>query len=193
MIPVESVEEALDYKNKGHIVAAERKGEVVEGFQLGNSPFHYMSEKLTGETTVITTTNGTRAIEVSRSAHQVIVGSFLNLAAISNYLLIQNRDVLLLCAGWKGRYNMEDSLFAGAVVHQLLQNNFDADLSDSAVTAKHLYQSSNGDLNSFLKDSSHRRRLGKLSLEKDIQFCLQTDYTNVIPVLKNDRLVAMSC
>lgn len=68
MIPVEHIEQAIEYKKQGYLVAAERKGEVVEGFQLGNSPFHYMDEKLKGETTVITTTNGTRAIEVSKEA-----------------------------------------------------------------------------------------------------------------------------
>ena len=97
MIPVEHIEQAIEYKKQGYLVAAERKGEVVEGFQLGNSPFHYMDEKLKGETTVITTTNGTRAIEVSKEAHKVIIGSFLNISAICNYLKAQNRDVLLLC------------------------------------------------------------------------------------------------
>ncbi|MDE0771962.1 MAG: 2-phosphosulfolactate phosphatase [Salibacteraceae bacterium] len=191
MIPVEHIEQALDYKKQGFIVAAERKGEVVEGFQLGNSPFHYMNEKLKGETTVITTTNGTRAIEVSKDAHQVIIGSFLNISAICSYLVKENRDVLLLCAGWKGRYNMEDSLFAGAVVNNLLVDKNSFDLSDSATAANLLFESSKGDLNNFLKTSSHRRRLGRLDLEKDIEFCLQRDYTNVIPVLENDRLVRL--
>lgn len=192
MIPVARVEDALDYKKQGYIVAAERKGEVVEGFQLGNSPFHYMAENLKGKTTVITTTNGTRAIDVSKDAHQVIVGSFLNLSAVSNYLLEQNRDVLLLCAGWKGRYNLEDSLFAGAVVKQMLANGFDAEMADSSTAALALFDASNNNLNDFLKGSSHRKRLGKLNLEKDIEFCLQTDYTTQIPVLHEGKLIRLS-
>jgi len=192
MIPVEHIEQAIEYKKQGYLVAAERKGEVVEGFQLGNSPFHYMDEKLKGETTVITTTNGTRAIEVSKEAYKVIIGSFLNISAICNYLKAQNRDVLLLCAGWKGRYNLEDSLFAGAVVNVLTLNENSYDLSDSAFSANLLFESSKNDLNDFLKDSAHRRRLGKLNLEKDIEFCLQRDYTDVIPVLENDCLVRLN-
>ncbi len=191
MIPVDKIETAQAYKDKGFIVAAERKGQVVEGFQLGNSPFHYMDEKLKGETTVITTTNGTRAVEVSKNAYQVIIGSFLNLTAITDYLLSQNRDVLLLCAGWKGRYNLEDTLFAGAVVDGLLERNFEAELSDSSISSQLLFKSSDGDLDASLKNSSHRRRLSNLNLEKDIAFCLQRDYTEKIPVLSNDRLVCL--
>ena len=95
-------------------------------------------------------------------------------------------------AGWKGRYNLEDSLFAGAVVNVLTLNENSYDLSDSAFSANLLFESSKNDLNDFLKDSSHRRRLGKLNLEKDIEFCLQRDYTDVIPVLENDCLVRLN-
>lgn len=190
MIPVEKVEQALEYKKQGYIVAAERKGQVVEGFQLGNSPFHYMDPKLKGETVVLTTTNGTRAIEIAKDSYKVVIGSFLNIRALCDLLMAEDRDVLLLCAGWKGRFNLEDSLFSGAVVHQLIALGFNPDLSDSARTANLMYASAKGDLDQFLVDSSHRKRLSGLNLDRDIQYCLQMDQTEKVPVLNEGKLVA---
>lgn len=190
IIPVKTVEEAKEYQAKGFLAAAERQGQIVEGFELGNSPFHYMDEKTQGKDVVLTTTNGTRAISIAEGAHSIVIGSFNNLSAVCNFLLESRRDVLLLCAGWKGRYNLEDSLFAGAVVNQI-QGDFFNDLSDSAIAANHMFETSKGDLDTFLANSSHRRRLGKLNLEEDIKYCLKTDTTSVVPVLVGDRLVTL--
>ncbi|MCB0481800.1 MAG: 2-phosphosulfolactate phosphatase [Flavobacteriales bacterium] len=189
IIPVERVEEAIDYKKKGYLVAAERKGEVVEGFNLGNSPFHYMNSDFVGQTLVITTTNGTRAIKTAGKRNEVVIGSFLNLEAVCTYLKEQNKDVILVCAGWKGRFNLEDSLFAGAVVSKLMGFGFFPEMSDSSIACKHFYEMASGDLCGFLANSSHRRRLGTLNLDKDIEYCLQESVLNVLPILKNGRLV----
>lgn len=187
IIPVKEVEEAKEYQQKGYIAAAERQGQVVEGFDLGNSPFHYMNDEVRGRDVVLTTTNGTRAISIALDAHQIVIGSFLNITALSNYLKKQERDVLLLCAGWKGRYNLEDSLFAGAMVDRLAGDVFN-ELSDSATSAQHMFHSAKGDYDAFLKNSSHRRRLSNLNLEKDIAFCLREDETEIVPILKDGAL-----
>lgn len=192
MIPVARIEDALDYKKRGFMVAAERKGEVVEGFHIGNSPFHYLTDKVKGETIVITTTNGTRAIEVAKNNHQVVIGSFLNLSRVCSYLREREEDVILLCAGWKGRFNLEDSLFAGAVIDQLSNETWVDELSDSALASQRFYKMASGDLHEFLANSSHRRRLAGLNLEKDIEYCLQVDLYSVLPILHDDRLLNVS-
>ncbi len=189
IIPVSSLEEAREYKEKGYFVGAERKGEIIEGFDFGNSPFSYMQEKLKGETVVLTTTNGTKALNRAKAADRVIVGSFLNLTAVVDYLKAQKKDVLLLCAGWRDRYNMEDTLFAGAVVEQLIKDPLFGNLADSATASMHLYQVAKDDLNQYLKDSSHRRRLARLNLEKDIDYCLQLDLSKHVPILEGNALV----
>ena len=79
IIPVPTIEEALEYKKKGYLVGAERKGQIVEGFDFGNSPFSYMKEEFRGKEVVLTTTNGTKSLEVAKDAETVVVGSFLNL------------------------------------------------------------------------------------------------------------------
>jgi 2-phosphosulfolactate phosphatase len=121
IIPVAEVEECLAYQEKypHYLLAAERNGEVVNGFDFGNSPFSYTKEKVTGKTVVLTTTNGTHALHLSRNAKKVVIGSFLNLTAICDWLKTQQDDVLLVCAGWKNNFNLEDTVFAGAVTYQL--------------------------------------------------------------------------
>lgn len=182
IIPVATIEEARAYQSKGYIAAAERHGEIVEGFDIGNSPFSYMNPDLKGKEVVLSTTNGTQAIEKAKAADTIIIGSFLNLDAVCRFLEEHNKNVILLCAGWKGRYNLEDSLFAGAVVNKLKMNKVFTGLSDSSIAADQMYQMAKNDLNGFLKESSHRRRLAKLNLEKDIEYCLQLNQIDLVPI-----------
>jgi 2-phosphosulfolactate phosphatase len=191
IIPVATVEEALEYKSKGYMAAAERHGEIVEGFQLGNSPFSYMEEAIKGQTIILTTTNGTQAIAAAKDAYRVAIGSFLNLEALSAWLIGQERDVVLLCAGWKNKFNLEDTLFAGAVAKKLKETGKFENSCDTAQAACHLYESANGDLYSFLENSSHRKRLEKLNLEKDIRYCLQKNAAPVIPILHGNEIIKL--
>jgi 2-phosphosulfolactate phosphatase len=117
IIPVPTVEEAWDYKLKGYYAGAERKGKIVEGFDFGNSPFAYMREDFIGKEIVLTTTNGTKSLDVAKNAETVVVGSFLNLEALSNWLSNQDKNVLCLCSGWQDNFNLEDTICAGAICH----------------------------------------------------------------------------
>lgn len=191
MIPVATIEEAQHYKEQGLIVAAERNGEIVEGFDLGNSPFGYMNAKVKGKTIAITTTNGTQAIEAAKKANQILIGSFLNLDVMIDYLKQQKRDVLLLCAGWKSKFNLEDTLFAGAVADALISKYDYHTACDSAIAASQLYHLAKHDLYEFLGNSSHRNRLHKLNLERDIRYCLTPNQCPVIPVMEEGVLVKM--
>ncbi|MEY4111220.1 MAG: hypothetical protein RLZZ46_1576 [Bacteroidota bacterium] len=190
VIPVSRTEEAKALEGKGYILAAERDGRIVEGFDHGNSPFSFMGEAIKNKTLVLSTTNGTQAIEVAKNSFALIAGAFINLHAVSEWLSRQGRGVLLLCAGWKNKFNLEDSIFAGAVSEYLLGNGFDTDC-DSVRASVHLWKHSRHDLNGFLEDSSHRNRLGRLELKKDIEYCLQTDITEAIPILKDNILVKL--
>lgn len=190
IIPVANVEDCLNYSDKGFLLAAERDGQVVEGYDFGNSPFSYTTEKVGGRTVVLTTTNGTKALHMARKrAHQVVMGSFLNLQALCNWLKIQDKSVLLLCAGWKDKFNLEDTLFAGAVVAELRKEftHFD----DSSVAAEDLYNLAKDDLRSYLHKSSHSHRLAELNIEDDVRFCLQLNLCQAIPVMHGDALVSL--
>ncbi|WP_214072867.1 2-phosphosulfolactate phosphatase [Mucilaginibacter sp. dw_454] len=191
IIPVSQVEECSAYREKGfdYLLAAERNGEVVTGFDFGNSPFSYTKEKVAGKTIVLTTTNGTHALHLSRAAKKIVIGAFINLTSICNWLKQQNENILLVCSGWKNNFNLEDTLFAGAVVEQLKDAGFVVD--DPAIAANDLYQLAKDDLDQYLKKTSHSERLKKLGIEADIEFCLKVDLTTAIPVLDGERLVKL--
>lgn len=191
IIPVANVEDCLACAGNGYLLAAERNGEVVEGFDFGNSPFSYTEEKVHGKTIVLTTTNGTKALHMAREqAAQVVIGAFLNVTVLVQWLRQQDKDVVLLCAGWKDQFNLEDTLFAGAVVHALKDDFVHFD--DACVAAEDMYLLAKGDLRGYLKKSSHSHRLAQLNIEEDVQFCLRQDVCSVIPVLKGDKLVVLT-
>lgn len=192
IIPVAEVEECAAYREKGlsYLLAAERNGEVVSGFDFGNSPFSYTKEIVCGKTVVLTTTNGTHALHLSRGAKKIVIGSFLNLTELSDWLKTQNENILLVCAGWKNQFNLEDTAFAGAVIEQLKTGDFILD--DPAIAANDLYQLAKDDLPGYLAKTSHSERLKKLGIEKDIAFCLNVDITTSIPVLEGEKLVKLA-
>lgn len=189
IIPVATVEECESYRDSDFLLAAERNGEVVDGFDFGNSPFSYVQQKVAGKTIVLTTTNGTHAINMSRGASKIVIGSFLNISSLCTWLKTQSNDVLLLCSGWKDKVNLEDTLFAGGVVHHLKDDNYALD--DASIASEDLYKLAKGDLGLYLKKTSHSERLKKLGIEEDIAFCLKLDITTSIPVLDGERLVKM--
>jgi 2-phosphosulfolactate phosphatase len=150
-----------------------------------------MNNKVKGKTIAISTTNGTQAIEASRKASKILVGSFLNLDVLCEYLAQQKKDVILVCAGWKNKFNLEDTIFAGAVVEKLTTESGFEITCDSAIASKHLYNIAKNDLFEFLSNSSHRNRLAKLDLERDIKYCLTPNQCPVIPVMEGKYLVKM--
>jgi 2-phosphosulfolactate phosphatase len=185
---VASLDECTALGAQGYMTAAERDGKKVEGFDLGNSPFSYQDDAVKGKKIVVTTTNGTQAIVKSVGAKEILVGSFLNFTSIVEYLRNQSSDVLMHCAGWKGKMNLEDTLFAGAVV-DALKGEFSHD-EDSVLTALNLYYSAKLDMMGFLMNSSHVRRLQGLGITKDIEFCLTKDVYDVLPIMRDGKLVS---
>ena len=186
--PVASLEECRNMKTKGYIISGERDGKKVEGFDKGNSPFEYVGDQVRGLKLAFTTTNGTQAIEKAKDAQEVIIGSFLNLTTVAKYLLLCENNALIVCAGWKGRVNLEDTLFAGALVEKLKE--YLGPDCDAPLAAQYLYNVAKNDMVSFLNTSSHVRRLNKLNIHDDIKFCVTPDQYKVLPKLKNGILLA---
>jgi len=189
IIPVPTVEQARALQAEGCIAAAERNGQIVEGFDFGNSPRTYMDGSLKGKTVALTTTNGTKAIAIASGMPQVAIGSINNLDAICTWLMQQPGHVLLLCSGWKDKFNLEDTVCAGAIADNLIDIARYRSVEDSTIAAKHLFLGVRGSIFSFLKASSHRRRLRNLSLGEDIKYCLTPNTVNIVPVLHEGALV----
>ena len=189
IVPFANLENCKAMKTHGYITSGERNGQKVEGFDKGNSPFEYM-EGMKGEKLAFTTTNGTEAIDRSRGAMEIVIGSFLNLTAIANHLVAGNNNVIILCAGWKGKVNLEDTLFAGALVNKIRENI--APECDAPLAAQYLYDQAKDNLVGFLANASHVRRLARLEIKEDIAFCLTADQYSLVPVLDGEALVKLN-
>ncbi len=186
ILPVEDLELCRSKKSEGYLIAAERNGESPDGFDLGNSPFSFQEERIKGAKICVTTTNGTVAIRRSSTSPLLMVGAFLNISKVVERLKNWEGDALVVCAGWKGRPNLEDSLFAGALIEGLEGEYTYAD--DASLMAMSLYKQAKLDLLNFVKNSSHVQRLKRLGIEKDIEFCLERDMYDVLPILNRDFL-----
>ncbi|QJB34582.1 2-phosphosulfolactate phosphatase [Chitinophaga oryzae] len=190
VIPVATVEECVNIGRAiGGITAGERDGKVAEGLVHGNSPFEYPREFIENKTLVLTTTNGTKLLHMAKDAIGIVTGSFPNISAVCDYLAAQGQNVVLGCAAWKDRVNMEDTLFAGAVVSRI-REHFDVNC-DSAIAAETLYNATKGDIYTYMRQASHYQRLAKYGLEKDIAYCLTPDGANVLPIFRNGELVGI--
>jgi 2-phosphosulfolactate phosphatase len=192
IIPVDSVERCIQLgKELDCVTAGERDGQVAPGLQYGNSSFEYPPEFIKGRTLVLTTTNGTKLLHMAlaKGATEIVTGAFINLSAVCEHLLKMKRNVILGCAAWKDKPNMEDTLFAGAVVSKV-QEHFEINC-DSSQMAKNLYEMASPDLYEFMKanDASHYHRLTNFGLERDIRQCLTEDTANILPEYLNGKLM----
>lgn len=192
IIPVDSVAKAIEIsKNIGGIAAGERDGMIAEGLQHGNSPMEYGRDFIENKTLVLTTTNGTRLLQMAldNKADAIISGSFPNLSAVCDFLISEKKNVVLGCAGWKDRFNLEDTLFAGAIIHRL--NKKFSIHCDSSLMAEAMYAQHKDNLLDFAPKVTHYHRLvERFGLIEDIKFCLTPDVANVLPVYKEGKLIA---
>ena len=188
MKPVASLEECKALKQEGYYIAAERGGQKVDGFDIGNSPFSYMEPILKGQKVAVTTTNGTLTITKSVTANNVLIGSFLNISAVAKKVIEIGQDLIIHCAGWKGSVNAEDTLFAGALI-ELLAESFVMSADDASI-AHALYQQHKGNMLAYVSQSSHAQRLQTFGIMKDIEFCLEVDKYNAVPYLKDGSIIS---
>jgi len=190
IIPVMSLDEALSYKNKpNHIIAAERNTLLIDGFDFGNSPFHYIDKNLKGKTLALTTTNGTKAIHMAKT-NKLITASFVNIDAVVDFLVKDSKDVIILCSGWKGLYNLEDTVFAGALSKKLISSKFFSSNCDSLTSSIQLYLNGKDNLYKYLENSSYRRRNSTKEVLNDTKFCLNpTIKSNAVPIFIEGKLI----
>lgn len=183
ILPFADLEECRKMQAQGFLIGGERNGLTAPGFEMGNSPVAYLSEAYAGRKLAMTTTNGTQAIEKSKGAAQILIGAFPNLQATVTHIQAQDKDVLIHCAGWKGHFNLEDSLYAGALAKSL-ESTHEAS-EDGALAMATLFEKVGHNLKGFLAQASHAKRLQNHGIERDIDFCLTLDLYEI--VVKLDR------
>ena len=192
IIPVDSVAECIRIgKQINAITAGERDGKIAEGLQYGNSPFEYPKSFVAGQTLVLTTTNGTRLLHMAlnNGAKEIITGSFANLDAVCDHLISKNQPVILACAAWKDRVNIEDTLFAGMVISKI-KDHFTINC-DASQMAEGMYNTAKPDLYAFMEknNASHFVRLASFGLQEDIKFCLTPNTAKALPLYTDGKLL----
>lgn len=184
VIPVDAVDKCIAIGNAipNSVTAGERDGKVIEGLDHGNSPAEYPKNFIEGRTLVLTTTNGTKLLHMAlqQGASEIITGSFPNLNSVCSFLTEQNKPVFLACSAWKNRFNIEDTLFAGAVVSRV-KNNFTVHC-DASLMAEEMYLLHKADIKSFIRKTTHWHRLSAYGLEKDLEYCVTENVADVLPI-----------
>lgn len=191
IVPVGGVNEAYAYKHNGHIVACERNGKILDFADIGNSASEFLHENLRGKTVIFSTTNGTNTIKTAGDADEIVAGSFVNISALSRWLLHKKKNVVIFCAAWQNRFNLEDSVFAGALAEKLIENHGFTTTCDSALGAMDLWHQAKQDLHKYLAKTSHRNRLKHLVSDEDFDYTVTPDTSMVVPVLESDRFIGV--
>jgi len=200
IIPAGEIPEALAIKHRipAVLLAGERDGVRIRAsltggadFDLGNSPREFTKEKIEGKTIVMTTTNGTRALRSCVHAKTVLIGSFLNLRATSDFVLRASpENLLLICSGTSEQTAYEDVLGAGALCDLLWNDLAQAEISDSAKMARDLYSIAKKDLLAAASQSRNGLRLSTIpELRDDVSFCIQRDTFNFAAALDTEGRV----
>ena len=194
IIPVASLEVAKEYKDKGFLVAGERIERKIDFADYGNSALNFRNKRIKGKTIVHTTTNGTQAIKLAQtsSAKEIVIGAFANIDALADYLKGVDKNVIVLCSGWKNTFCLEDTLFAGALMQRLLEGNTSFSCKDDATFAAiDLWNTAKGDLRNYLEKAAHIHRLRKAQMDDVFEYTFTLNTCHSVPILRGDRLVRL--
>ena len=188
VIPVNTVERAVKLSGSlfgDHILrGGERLGKMIEGFDLGNSPFEYSEEVVRGKAIIYSTTNGSRAIEKARYAKEVVVGAFVNMNSLLRFLTDAGDEVVVLCSGNGGKFSMEDSVCGGMLLQKLQERvNEEVRMTDAAKAAIALYGEFGRSIPDMIRVSEHGTYLGSIGFAEDLEFCSSVDRLDILPRL----------
>ncbi len=186
ILPVATAGEAFELREKQRwLLAGERDGIMIEGFDFGNSPLEFTRERVEGRSLVFCTSNGTKSVLKASVADEVVAASFLNAASVVEHLKRSGRDAIILCAGTLGKPSLEDTVCGGMIVHRLNRRP-----SAAASEAKETYLEYRDNILACLRESFHGKHLINIGFEKDLEYAARTDITKVVPVLDEEgRLV----
>lgn len=196
IIPVASIESAVKISGSlfGEVTlrGGERNGKIIEGFNLGNSPLEYTESAVKGKSIIYCTTNGSVTMTKGRYARIMIVGSFVNLNKVIEFILKENQDFLILCAGRinsVGNFALEDAVCAGMIIDGLIKKgDVRIELSDAANAAKAIYKSFGRSILKMLKNTEHGKYLTEIGFAADLKICAAVDSIQVLPALAGSSI-----
>ena len=189
IIPLTGVEECFELRRRmqaegagaGILLGGERDKVLIEGFDLDNSPYSYTREAVEGATIIMSTTNGTRAINRSEGAHGLYIASMLNATAVCREMAAAGKDIVLVCSGREDRFTMEDGLCAGFMAYILSNNDMGYALTDIAWVMSQIYSNNKEDLRRPLAAGLHYNDLMSSGFDRDVEYCLRRDVSRAAP------------
>ncbi|WP_407431201.1 2-phosphosulfolactate phosphatase [Methanobrevibacter sp.] len=187
IIPCFTPEEAFKLKNKTDgVIAGERKGAKIEGFDIGNSPTAINEFETDRETLILTTSNGTRILEKMNS--KVLIGCMNNAEAVAEASIdLAKTHIDLVMAGVWGNFAIEDFLACGEIIYQISKRCSDCEISEyakSAILASRDY----GEVKKAFYESTSGNKLKNLGYEKDIEYSLCKNSTKNVGIYKNNKI-----
>jgi 2-phosphosulfolactate phosphatase len=190
--PTASTEEAVKLAQSlgrdDTLLCGERKGQKVEGFDLGNSPREFTREAVEGKRLVMSTTNGTRALVVGQHCKRLLACAFTNLGAVAEAVSADGR-VVIVCAGREGRFSLDDALGAGHLVKRVI-DAAERDMNDASRAALAL-AGSRKPTRKFLEITEGGRALVDIGLGDDLTICAHVDRHDVVPEMR-DQVIVLS-
>ncbi|UHA72866.1 2-phosphosulfolactate phosphatase [Paenibacillus sp. 481] len=187
VLPVETVSQAKQCQEPNDVLGGERYCKKIAGFDTGNSPFEYMTTAFIGKRIILTTTNGTRAIQKAQKAEHILAGSFINADACARAAFKLRKDIALLCAGSQDTFAFEDGLCAGLlidVLSRLASNASDITVNDYGYIMHSAFQHHRNSLTEALQKCAGGKRLAKLGFSKDVEYCAAVDSVPLVPILE---------
>jgi 2-phosphosulfolactate phosphatase len=192
VIPVSSEREALELYNRSPdpalLLSGEHGGSKIPDFHLGNSPLEFTSRRVRDRTVIMTTTNGTLAIKKCRPAYAVFIGSFLNISAVCRKAVAAGRDIVVICAGSKGKIALEDLMAAGMVVAVCRRLVPGIRMVEPSATLYHLYEYLKNNMKQAVYTSRSGINLQSLGLQGDIDYSLKKNRYSIVPVYKENSI-----
>ena len=193
IVPVEEIEEAMDFyhaRQDGLLLCGERGAQKIEGFHLSNSPLEFTRQAVAGKTLVMTTTNGTPAFRRAARGEIVVAAALINVRAVAEAAVRSGRDISIICAGTLGKYSLDDVLCAGAIIDVIMEE-FAPALDDLSWHARYSWNAFRPQLSDVVMHSDPAQRLSKLGAYADIEYCLQRDIYQCVPVFQDGRIERM--
>ncbi|MCY6371160.1 2-phosphosulfolactate phosphatase family protein [Clostridium ganghwense] len=191
VIPVVDIEEAKSIvkdNRENYVLGGERNAVKIEGFDFSNSPLEYKEDIAKDKVLVMTTTNGTKAINRAVSAKNMLIGALINAKTVAKRAVELNNDVVIINAGTYGEFSIDDFICSGYIIDCILKE-IKAELTDIAVTAYYIYEQ-NEDVLSFIKKAKHYNTLISLGLEGDLKYCCRKDIIDMAPEFKEGKIVS---
>lgn len=192
VIPVISINEAKEIvkdEREKYVLGGERKALKIDGFDFSNSPLEYLKGAAKDKTLVITTTNGTRAINKSISAKNMLIGAMLNAVYVAKKAIELDNDIVIINAGTNGEFSIDDFICSGYIIECMLKEK-SVKLSDIAITANYIYNQ-NKDIVGFVKKAKHYNILLNLGLKDDLEYCCKKDIIDIVPEFSKGKISKM--